>query len=72
MTKTQARNLFGSQAKMAMALGITSGAISQWPEQLEQRTVDAIVGAALRVGIPHGRIPGCEDLCRRVEFADAS
>lgn len=72
MTKTQARKIFGTQAKMAAALGITSGAISQWPEELDQRSVDCIVGAALRIGIPHSQIPGCEQLCSEIKLADAS
>jgi transcriptional regulator with XRE-family HTH domain len=69
MTKSQARKLFGSQTAMAQAMGITSGAISQWPEMLDQRTVDELVGAALRVGIPHQQIPGLKTLCEREQRA---
>jgi len=53
MTKTRAVRLFGgTQADLARALGITRGAVAQWPKELPQRTVHEVVGAALRKGIP--------------------
>tara|TARA_R110000737_G_C14241898_1_gene424933 strand:+ start:103 stop:318 length:216 start_codon:yes stop_codon:yes gene_type:complete len=32
ITKNQAIQLYGSQSKLAKALSITKGAVSQWPE----------------------------------------
>lgn len=32
ITKTQAIQLYGTQSKLAKALSITKGAVSQWPE----------------------------------------
>ena len=56
MNKTAAIQLFGGkQRDLARALNITQGAISQWPEQLTQRQIDLVMGAALRLG----RVP-CE------------
>ena len=56
MNKSAAIKLFGGkQRDLALALGITQGAISQWPETLTQRQIDLVMGAALRLG----RVP-CE------------
>ena len=52
MTKSEAIKIFGSGAELARALGITRGAVSQWPEDLPQRDSDAVTGAALRLGKP--------------------
>lgn len=52
ITKQRAIAIFGSGAKLAAALGLTRGRISQWPEQLDQRQTDLVVGAALRLGKP--------------------
>jgi len=56
LTKFQAIAMFGSGAALGRALGITKSAVSQWPEVLDQRTSDEIIGAALRLGkqIPVG------------------
>jgi DNA-binding transcriptional regulator YdaS (Cro superfamily) len=52
MTKTQASDLFGgTQAALAKALGITPGAVSQWPEILTPKQEDWVRGAAVRLGI---------------------
>jgi transcriptional regulator with XRE-family HTH domain len=51
MTKQDAIQIFKTQAAIALALGITRSAVSQWPEELDQRTADEITGAALRLGI---------------------
>lgn len=49
--KSEAVKLFGSVTKLGQALGISSQAVSQWPEQLPQRYIDQIRGAALRLGL---------------------
>ena len=51
MTKAEAVALFGSQAAIARALGVTRGYISQWPDVLEERIADRVRGAALRLGL---------------------
>lgn len=52
MTKTEAKSLFGgTDAALARAVGLTRSAISQWPEELEQREIDRVVGAAVRLGV---------------------
>jgi DNA-binding transcriptional regulator YdaS (Cro superfamily) len=51
MTKQQAIAMFGSGAKLARALGITRGAVSQWPDDLDQDRTDRVNGAALRLGV---------------------
>lgn len=50
LTKQQAIDLFGNGAKLGRALGLTRGRISQWPETLDQRQTDLVVGAAIRLG----------------------
>jgi DNA-binding transcriptional regulator YdaS (Cro superfamily) len=50
MTKTEAVSLFGSQSKLADAIGVTRSYVSQWPEELEPRIADRILGAAVRLG----------------------
>jgi len=50
MNKKQATDLFGSTGKLAAALGITPQAIYQWPEKLDRRLSDEIIGAAIRLG----------------------
>ncbi|RSE84339.1 Cro/CI family transcriptional regulator [Achromobacter denitrificans] len=50
MTKQEAIRAFGSGAALARALGLTRGAISQWPMQLDQTRADRVSGAALRLG----------------------
>lgn len=52
LRKQQAIALFGSGAALARALGYTRARISQWPEILDQRQADLVVGAAVRLGIP--------------------
>lgn len=56
ITKQRAIAMFGSGAKLAAALGLTRGRISQWPEELDQRQTDLVVGAAIRLGkqLPDG------------------
>lgn len=52
LTKQQAVRLFGGQVKgLAAALGLTSSAISQWPEELSPQRADRVIGAAVRLGV---------------------
>lgn len=51
MTKQQAIDIFGGTgADLGRAVGLTRARISQWPETLEQRETDLVVGAAIRLG----------------------
>jgi hypothetical protein len=52
LTKLQAIEMFGSQAEIGRALGISRSAISLWPDVLDQRKTDELVGAATRLGKP--------------------
>lgn len=51
MTKQEAIGIFGSGAALGRALGLTRGAISFWPEELDQGRADRVRGAALRLGL---------------------
>lgn len=55
MNKQDAIQLFGSGAALARALGITRGAVSLWPDVLDQRRADEVVGAAMRLGLVPGQ-----------------
>ncbi|WP_369053087.1 Cro/CI family transcriptional regulator [Burkholderia gladioli] len=50
LTKQQAVDLFGSQAALARALGVTRGAIWQWADELDIRQTAMVVGAAVVAG----------------------
>lgn len=50
-TKHDALKLFGSYTAMADALGVNKSAISQWEDDLTQRRIDELMGAALRLGL---------------------
>ncbi|MFY2857482.1 Cro/CI family transcriptional regulator [Achromobacter xylosoxidans] len=50
MTKQDAIKAFGSGAALGRALGITRGAVSLWPTELDQARIDRVRGAALRLG----------------------
>ena len=54
MMKEDAIKAFGSGAALARALGMTRGAISLWPDVLDQRRADMVRGAALRLGVSLG------------------
>ncbi|HEP6427758.1 Cro/CI family transcriptional regulator [Burkholderia cenocepacia] len=58
LTKQQATAIFGSGAALARALGITKGAVSQWPEILDQQRTAMVIGAAVQHGktVPDGFI----------------
>lgn len=59
LTKSQAIDIFGNQSEIGRALGISRAAVSLWPEVLDQRKTDELVGAAMRLGkqLPDGFIP---------------
>lgn len=51
MKKSEAIKLFGhTQEALALSLGITKSAVSQWPDDLPQHIEDRVVGAAVRLG----------------------
>jgi len=51
MTKDYAKYLFGGTQKMADAVGVTRQTIYDWPEDLEQKQSDLVIGAAFRLDI---------------------
>lgn len=51
MTKDQATKHFGTQAKLAAALGMTQGSVSLWgeyPPAVRQLQLEALTGGALK------------------------
>lgn len=50
MKLSDAISIFGNKVRLARALGLTKGRISQLPEDLDLATSDRVVGAALRLG----------------------
>ncbi len=52
LSKQQAIRVFGSGADLGRAIGVGRSAISQWPEKLNQRQTDLVIGAALRLDKP--------------------
>jgi hypothetical protein len=58
LTKQQAVAMFKNGAALGRALGITKGAISQWPDQLDQKQTAMVIGAAVQLGlaVPDGFI----------------
>jgi len=58
MTKKEAIEIFGSGAALGRALGISRAAVWQWPERLDQKQTDMVVGAAVRLGksLPAGSV----------------
>lgn len=49
-TLEDAVRLFGSVRAMAAAMDLSTQAIYQWPDVLEQVHKDRVIGAAIRVG----------------------
>ena len=49
MNKQTAAKLFKNQSGLARALGLSRSYISDWPDELNQRQVDEITGAAIRL-----------------------
>ncbi|CAM2143733.1 transcriptional repressor of cell division inhibition gene dicB [Pararobbsia alpina] len=64
LTKQQAITIFGTGTALARALGITKGAISQWPDALDQKQTAMVIGAAVQAGrpVPEGFIAPVVDL----------
>jgi DNA-binding transcriptional regulator YdaS (Cro superfamily) len=64
LTKQQAVAIFETQTALASALGITKGAVSQWPDELDTQRTAAVIGAAVQHGrtdrIPSGFIDRAE------------
>jgi hypothetical protein len=58
LTKQQAIAIFGDGVRLAEALGLTKGAISQWPDDLDQKRTAMVIGAAVQLGkaVPDGFI----------------
>jgi transcriptional regulator with XRE-family HTH domain len=50
LTKQQAISIFKTGTALASALGITKGAISQWPNELDQKQTAMVIGAAVQTG----------------------
>lgn len=52
MKKSQAIQLFGCVGDAAAAIGVSSSAISQWPEDLPSRLQDRVIAALVRLDKP--------------------
>lgn len=50
MTKSEAIAMFGTQADLARAVGVTRSYVSQWSEELRPEIADRVLGAAVRLG----------------------
>ena len=50
MNKQTAIKMFGSVVKLADALEVTRHAIYMWPDKLNQKRADQVMGAAIRTG----------------------
>jgi hypothetical protein len=51
MKKQTAISLFSSGAALGRALKVTRGAIHNWPEDLDVRRSDQVIGAAIRLNL---------------------
>ncbi len=52
MEKARAIELFGSVGALADAVGVTSSAVTQWPDVLPDRLEDRVVAALARTRLP--------------------
>lgn len=52
MNKAKALSIFGGPAKTAEAVGVSTSAISQWPDQLPEILADRIIAAVARKESP--------------------
>jgi len=59
MNKSQAKYIFRGTKGMMAALGVTRQAIHLWSDELNQKQIDHVIGAATRLNI---RIEYPEDL----------
>ena len=50
MLKQQAIQLFGGAAAVGRAVGVTTQAITRWPQKLTARQSDRVIAALVRVG----------------------
>jgi hypothetical protein len=50
MRKDSAVDFFGGVAETAQAIGISSQAVSDWPDELPPRIADRVIAAAVRMG----------------------
>lgn len=51
VTKSDVLSIFGSVKATAEAVGVTSSAVSQWPDPLPRRIEDRVLGAMGRIGV---------------------
>ncbi|RYE43942.1 MAG: hypothetical protein EOP24_26195 [Hyphomicrobiales bacterium] len=63
MKKSRALELLGGTLAASEAIGISSSAVSQWPDDLPERIVDRVIAALAKQGLP---IPG--ELLRAAEL----
>jgi len=60
-TRQDVFDIFGGSAAAGIALDITQQAMYQWPEPLEDKQIDRVVGAAVRLGL----MTGCRKINKR-------
>jgi hypothetical protein len=49
MKKNEAIKLFGTASKLARAVGISRQGINNWPDDLTNKQIDRVIGAATRM-----------------------
>ena len=50
MNKAVIKDIWGSYAAAARAIGVSRSTVSQWPNELTPRLQDRVIAAALRAG----------------------
>ena len=65
MDKKQAIAYFGGVRATARAVGITSVAVSRWPDVLSPRIADRIIAALARRGLTVADFKEAENVCKR-------